>query len=178
MRSGCDRILTSSIFTTTSSGGPHCGIVHGGRKYMFASYPCPGTAPAQPRKNRGIGQDCAQLTYVHRPWPFAGLPLIPTDKDRFRDDVLARLSFNVTTRRIGLCGKVLHREGQQPEVIVMRPMAMRWTRAAIAHFAKIVDRLLQSGVLRGVDCKLCYGWRNIVNCPMMPCTGGSIGIVA
>jgi hypothetical protein len=25
---------------------------------------------------------------------------------------------------------------------MMRPMAMRWTRTAIAHFPKIVDRLL------------------------------------
>jgi len=55
---------------------------------------------------------------------------------------------------------------------------MRWTRAAIAHLPKIVDRLLQVGVSRVVDRKLRYGRRNIVSRPMMPCAGGRIGIVA
>src|SRR5258706_14056348 len=35
-----------------------------------------------------------------------------------------------------------------------RPMAMRWTRTAIAHFPKIVDRLLHFGGLGGVVRKL------------------------
>jgi hypothetical protein len=39
----------------------------------------------------------------------------------------------------------------------MRPMAMRWTRAAIVYLPKIVDRLPQFGVLLGVDRKLRYG---------------------
>lgn len=106
------------------------------------------------------------------------LSLIPTDEDRFRDRVLACLSLNVTAGRIGLCLKIVHREGKQPEVIMMRPMAVRWARAAIAQLPKIVDRLLHFGDLRGVDCKFRYGWRNIVNRPMMPCAGGRIGIVA
>ena len=84
----------------------------------------------------------------------AGLSLIPTDKDRFRDGVLACLSLNVTAGRVGLCPKLVRRESKQPEVIMMRPMAMRWTRAAIAYFSKIVDRLLQFGVLRGAVRKL------------------------
>ncbi|OAF02437.1 hypothetical protein AYJ54_27275 [Bradyrhizobium centrolobii] len=108
----------------------------------------------------------------------AGLSLIPADEGRFRDDVLACLSLNVTAGRIGLCRKVLHREGKQPEVIMMRPMAMWWTRPAIANFPKIVDCLLHSRGLRCVDCKFRYGWRNIVNRPMVPCAGGSIRIVA
>jgi hypothetical protein len=69
------------------------------------------------------------------------LPLVPTDEDRFCDRVLARLSLNVTAGRIGLCLKMIRREGEQPEVIMMRPMTMRWTRAAIARLPKIVDRL-------------------------------------
>jgi len=87
----------------------------------------------------------------------AGLSLIPTDKDRFRDGVLACLSLNVTAGRVGLCPKLVRRESKQPEVIMMRPMAMRWTRAAIVYLPKIVDRLPQFGVLLGVDRKLRYG---------------------
>src|SRR5438876_807242 len=80
--------------------------------------------------------------------------------------------------RIGLYLKMVRREGKHPEVIVMRAMAMRWTRAAIAYFPKIVDRLLHFGVLRGAVRKLRYGRLNIVGRPMMPCAGGRIGIVA
>jgi hypothetical protein len=40
--------------------------------------------------------------------------------------------------RIGLCLKMVDREGEQPEVVVMRPVAMGRTRAAIASFAEIV----------------------------------------
>jgi len=45
------------------------------------------------------------------------------------------------------------REREQPEVVVVRFMAMGRTRAAIPHFAKIVDRLLDVLVLRGTDSK-------------------------
>jgi hypothetical protein len=68
--------------------------------------------------------------------------------------------------------------GKRPEVIMIRPMAMRWTRTAIAHFPKIVDRLLHFGVLRGVVRKLRCRRRNIVSRPMVPCAGGRVGIVA
>src|SRR6266404_5698560 len=112
------------------------------------------------------------------PGVLPALSLIPTDEDCFRDRILARLSLNVRAGRIGLCPKMVRREGKQPEVIMMRPMAMRWTRTAIAHFPKIVDRLLHFGVLRGVVRKLRCRRRNIVSRPMMPCAGGRIGIVA
>src|SRR5713101_9471468 len=107
------------------------------------------------------------------PGVLPALSLIPTDEDRFRDHILACLSLNVRAGRIGLCPKMVRREGKQPEVIMMRPMAMRWTRTAIAHFPKIVDRLLHFGVPRGVVRKLRYGRRNIVSRPMMPCAGGA-----
>ena len=61
---------------------------------------------------------------------------------------------------------------------MMRAMAMRWTRAAIAHFPKIIDRLFHFGVLRGVNRKLRRCRRNIVRRPMIPSAGGRIGIVA
>jgi hypothetical protein len=60
----------------------------------------------------------------------------PTDEDRFRDGVLACLSLDLRAGRIGLCLKFLDREGEQPEVVVVRPVTMGWTRAAIASFAK------------------------------------------
>src|SRR5260370_8508395 len=84
----------------------------------------------------------------------AGLSLMPTDKDRFGDRVLGGLSLKATAGRIGLCLKMVRREGKQPEVIMMRPMARRWTRAAIAHFPKSVDCLLHFHVLRGAVRKL------------------------
>ena len=67
---------------------------------------------------------------------------------------LSKFLPDVRAGRIGLCPKMVRREGKQPEVIMMRPMAMRWTRAAIAYFPKIVDSLLQFGVLRGAVRKL------------------------
>src|SRR6476469_7440379 len=82
------------------------------------------------------------------------LALIPTDENRFRDRMLACLSLNVRAGRIGLCPKLVRREGKQPEVIMMRPMTLRWTRTAIARLPKIVDRLLHFGVLRGAVRKL------------------------
>src|SRR5260370_29154400 len=88
------------------------------------------------------------------PGVLPALSLIPTDEDCFRDGVLACLSLNVTAGRIGLCRKMVRREGKQPEVIMMRPMARKWTRAAIAHFPKIVDCLLHFHVLRGAVRKL------------------------
>src|SRR5258707_4152888 len=112
------------------------------------------------------------------PGVLPALSLIPTDENCFRDRILARLSLNVRAGRIGLCPKMVRREGEQPEVIMMRPMAMRWTRTAIAHFPKIVDRLLHFGVLRGVVRKLRCRRRNIVSRPMMPCAGGAHGILA
>jgi hypothetical protein len=116
--------------------------------------------------------------FVYRSWRSAGLSLIPTDEDRFCDRVLARLSLNITTGRAGLYRKMVRREGEQPEVIMMRSMAMRWTWAAIAHFPKIVGRLLHFHVLRGAVRQFRQDRWNIVNRPMMPCAGGRIGIVA
>ena len=84
---------------------------------------------------------------------------------------LACLSFNAAAR--GLCPKMVRREGKQPEVIMMRAMAIRWTRAAIAHFPKIIDRLLHFGVLRGVNRKLRRCRRNIVRRPTIPSAGGA-----
>ncbi|KRR12928.1 hypothetical protein CQ10_39290 [Bradyrhizobium valentinum] len=68
--------------------------------------------------------------------------------------MLARLSLNITAGRTGFCRKVVRREGEQPEMIMMRSMALRRTRAAIAHFPKIVDRLRHFHVLRGAVRKL------------------------
>ena len=87
--------------------------------------------------------------------------------------ILACLSFNAAAR--GLCPKMVRREGKQPEVIMMRAMAIRWTRAAIAHFPKIIDRLLHFGVLRGINRKLRHCRRNIVRRPMIPSAGRRVG---
>lgn len=85
---------------------------------------------------------------------------------------------DVTAGRIGLCPKMIRREGKKPEVIVVWPMAVRRTRAAIARFPKIVEGQLFLCVLPGPLRKLRYGRRNIVDRPMMPCSGGRIGIIA
>ena len=52
------------------------------------------------------------------------------------------------------------------------------TRAAIPHFAKIVDRLLDILVLRGTDSKFRDCRRKIVGRPVVPCASRCIGIVA
>jgi len=77
------------------------------------------------------------------------LSLVPTDEDRFGDGELASLSLDFGARCIGLCPKMVSREGEQPEVVVVRPMALGRTRAAIACFPEIVDRLLDILVQRG-----------------------------
>jgi hypothetical protein len=91
------------------------------------------------------------------------LSLIPTDEDRFRDRKFACFPLDVTAGRIGLCPKMVRREGKKPEVIVVWPMAVRRTRAAIARFPKIVEGLLLLCVLPGPLRKLRYGRRNIVD---------------
>ena len=64
------------------------------------------------------------------------------DEDRFHDGGFTSLSLDFRAGRIDLCPKMVGREGEQPKVIVVRPMAMGWTRAAIAGLPEIVDRLL------------------------------------
>jgi hypothetical protein len=63
------------------------------------------------------------------------LSLIRTDDGRFRDSVLACRLLDLRAGRIGPCLKMVDREREQPEVVVVRPMAMGRTRAAIASFA-------------------------------------------
>lgn len=106
------------------------------------------------------------------------LSLIPTDEGRFPDDRLASFSLDVTAGRVGLCPKMVGRESKQPEVVVVRPMAMGRTRAAITRSSEIIDRLLDILVLRRTDCKLGNGRQKIVGRPMVPCAGRCIGIVA
>jgi hypothetical protein len=106
------------------------------------------------------------------------LSLMPTHEDRFGDGGLASLSLDVRAGRIGLCPKVVGREGEQPEVVVMRPMAMGRTRAAIACSPEIVDRLLDILVPRGTVRKFRNGRRKVVSRPMVPRAGRCIGIVA
>jgi hypothetical protein len=106
------------------------------------------------------------------------LSLIPTDEDRFRGGGLASLSLDFRAGRIGLCPKMVGREREQPEVVVVRPMAMGRARAAIACSPEIIDRLLDILVLRSTFRKLRNGRRKIVSRPMVPCAGRCIGIVA
>lgn len=73
--------------------------------------------------------------------------------------------------------QVLRGEGEKPEVIAVRPVAMRGTRAAVAQLPKIVDRLFHFCVLRGPDRKFHRSRWNVVGRPMVPCAGGRIGIV-
>src|SRR5919109_962926 len=105
------------------------------------------------------------------------LSFIPADEDRVRDGVLACLSLDVTAGCAGPCSKLIGRKGKQPEMVMVRPMAMRWTRAAIAHFPEIIDRLLDVLVPRGTLRKLGQDCRKIVGGPMVPGAAGCVGII-
>jgi len=93
------------------------------------------------------------------------LSLIPTDEDRFRDGGFTSLSLDFRAGCIGLCPKMIGRKGEQPKVIVVWPMAMGWTRPAIASLPEIVDRLLDILVQRGTVRELRNGRRKIVGRP-------------
>ena len=67
-------------------------------------------------------------------------PLIQADEGCFRDRIVTSFSLDVPARRIAVHSQVLCGEGEKPEVIAVRPVAMRGTRAAIARLPKIVDR--------------------------------------
>ena len=62
-----------------------------------------------------------------------------------------RASRSISGQDALACLKLFDREGEQPEVVVVRPVAMGRTWAAIASFAEIVDRLLYILVLRSAD---------------------------
>lgn len=103
---------------------------------------------------------------------------VPADQNGFREEVLARLALDVAAGRIGLYPQMLGRNSKQPEVIMVRPMAMRWARPAIARFSKIIDRLFHRRVLRGAFRKLVDGRSDVVGRPVMPGAAGRIRIVS
>ena len=106
------------------------------------------------------------------------LSLIPTDQGRFRDGIFACLSLDVRARRIGLRRKMVGREGEQPEAVVVWPVTTGRTRTAVAGLSEIIDRLLYILALRGTDSKFRDGGRKIISHPIAPCAGERIGIVA
>jgi len=53
------------------------------------------------------------------------LSLIPTDEDKGRDGLLACHSLDAAAGRAGHCPKLVRRKGKKPEVIVVRPIALR-----------------------------------------------------
>ena len=66
-------------------------------------------------------------------------------------------------------------------MIMMWPMAARWAWAAVAGSLKIIDRLLKPALL-GIACsalgKHCQGGRDVIGCPVMPCAGRCVMIIA
>ena len=66
----------------------------------------------------------------------------------------AQIDADLRRRRRIVLRQPVDIDGKNRDLVMMRLIAERWTRAAIAYFPKIVDRLLQFGVLRGAVRKL------------------------
>jgi hypothetical protein len=76
---------------------------------------------------------------------------------------------------------MIDREREQPKMIMMGPMAARWTWTAVAGSLKIIDRLLKPALL-GITCsalgECSQSRRDVIGCPVMPGTDGRVRIIA
>jgi hypothetical protein len=75
-------------------------------------------------KGRGQSAGIETWDFTHG-WGPTPPSLIPTDEDRGRDGLLACHSLDAAAGRAGHCPKLVRRKGKKPEVIVVRPMALR-----------------------------------------------------
>src|SRR5512139_507347 len=98
----------------------------------------------------------------------AALSLVTADECCLGKPVFARLLLDVAAGRTGRHPKTIRGECKQAEVIVMRSVAPRRARAAIARLPKIVDGLLQLAVVRGIFREFGRARRNVVGRPVMP----------
>src|SRR5581483_10281192 len=101
------------------------------------------------------------------------------DENRLGERMPARLALDIVAGRGLAQGQVVDRQREQPEVIVVRPVATRRAGSAIPGPMEVVDGLpeaLALGLRGDAFRQRGAAGRDVVGCPMMPLAPRSIGI--